>query len=339
MNKVLQTLKLFTKQCRQAWEETQKLELPNYGGLKNICVCSMGASSFGYQVIKSLFPEDLRVPVLLNSDYNLPGFLNQDSLVFFSSYSGTTEEVISCFQEANKRKLKMLGITQENSPLGSFFTKNQKPFYKLVPTYNPAGQPRMGSGYMIAGLVGMLQKLKLLPDRTHEVLSSLDFVDNEQGNIQLLAEEMATKLFNRQIIIFASEHLAGNAHILRNQFNESSKNYSDYYLLPELNHHLLEGLSHPDTLTSDIIVLTFNSGIYSAKINLRLKLTNDIIKQNKLRLIEFDAKGNNKIEQVFYTASFSGFLSYYLALLHNEDPAKIPWVDYFKSKLSAHDQK
>ncbi|MBI3384588.1 hypothetical protein HY030_00125 [Candidatus Gottesmanbacteria bacterium] len=338
MDKVLQTIKFFTKQCRQALTETSVLDFSSYQGVKNICICSMGASSFGYYAVRALFQDELRIPIMLNSDYSLPGFINKDSLVFLSSYSGETEEPIASLKAALLTEAKITGITKETSEPGRLLTQSGWPFYKLIPTYNPSGQPRMASGYMIVGLIGMLQKLKFLGDKSSEIMAALDFVDQKQEEIEKMAKEAAGKLSNRQIIITAAGHLAGNAHILRNQFNESAKNFSDYFILPELNHHLLESLAHPNSLGNTALFLAFNSYLYDAKIKIRADLTREIIKKNNVGLIEVEVVGSTKIEQVIYTLSFGGYLSYYLALLNSEDPAKIPWVDLFKTKLASHDK-
>lgn len=339
MEKVLQTIRYFTKQCRHALEETQSLDLANYQNIKNVCVCSMGASSFGYYAVRALFHDELKIPFLLNSDYHLPAFIDKNSLVFLSSYSGGTDETISSFKEALVKGPKITGITQETSELGKLFLENGLRFYKLIPTYNPSGQPRMATGYTIVGLMCMLQKLNLLPDKTPEIRSALDFVEKQQEEIEKLGKEIASKLYNQQIVIIAAGHLAGNAHILRNQFNESAKNFSDYFILPELNHHLLEGLAHPDYLGKTMLFLAFNSSLYSAKIKVGYRLTRDIVKKNKVGLVEIDVQGETKITQVLYLTSFGGYLSYYLALLNKEEPAKIPWVDFFKSELARHDKE
>ena len=54
------------------------------------------------------------------------------------------------------------------------------------------------------------------------------------------------------ILIVASEHGLGCAHTAANQFNESSKRLAVSFALPELNHHLLEGLAAKETKKAGI---------------------------------------------------------------------------------------
>jgi len=43
--------------------------------------------------------------------------------------------------------------------------------------------------------------------------------------------------------------------------------------------------------------------------------------------------GKNKIEQVFEMMALGSFFSMYLSVLYKENPAAIPYVDYFKKRL------
>ncbi len=324
MDEVLDTLRLFPKQCQQAWEETQGLNFPN-NNFNSLTVCSMGASSFGYYVIKSLFEQELKIPLLLNSDYHLPGYVNSNSLLYLSSYSGSTEETIACFYEGQQKEAHIIGATQTNSRLGKLMTENKYNYYQINPIYNPSGQPRMAVGYTVVGMIGILHKLGIIK-------TQFPLFDNL--NTEAQAKVFAGKLVNKQIILIAAEHLQGNAHILRNQFNESSKNMAFYNLLPELNHHMLEGLSHPDSVKKDMKVVIFNSSLYSDKIKKRVLLTKEVLEKNGLSVICVDVLGKTLTEQVFWTLSFGGFVSYFLSLANHEDAKSIPWVDYFKKRLN-----
>lgn len=52
----------------------------------------------------------------------------------------------------------------------------------------------------------------------------------------------ATGFENKLPIVIGAEHLTANTLITRNQFNETSKTFSAFYIVPDLNHHLMEGV-------------------------------------------------------------------------------------------------
>ena len=68
------------------------------------------------------------MPLIVLHDYNLPEFVDENSLVILSSYSGTTEEVLATAQQAAAKQSKIAGIT-EGRDLGEFLKSRQLPFY------------------------------------------------------------------------------------------------------------------------------------------------------------------------------------------------------------------
>ena len=321
-----------TKQVTQAWEDTQKITFPtDYKQVNNIVLCGMGGSAYAAYVIKALYTSKLRVPCELVNGYDLPAYVHEHTLVLLSSYSGTTEEVLSCGQQALMRKAKITGVC-EGGALAGFFSKNNLPAYIFTPINNPAGQPRLGQGYMIFGHMGLLKAMGLLDVSDEEVASAVQFVDEQTEAIEIKAKEIAHSLVEKIPVIVAAEHLSGNAHTLRNQFNETAKNFSAYSLLPELNHHLMEGLVHPEARI--LIFLFLKSQLYSKIVQTRLTLTKEVVEKNNIATIGIDVVGDSHLSQMLYALSFGGYLTFYLGILYGQDPSVIPWVDFFKEKLS-----
>ena len=104
---VLASTAQFADQCEQAWREASAIEFPKqYQPIYNIVVAGMGGSRFTPRSIKELFRGQIREPYEIVDDYTLPGYVDSDTLVILSSFSGTTEEVLSCGQDAVKRGAK-----------------------------------------------------------------------------------------------------------------------------------------------------------------------------------------------------------------------------------------
>lgn len=297
--------------------------------IHNVVICGMGGSAYGGHVALSLFSDTLSVPVVVNSDYHLPGFVNERSLVLLTSYSGSTEEVLSCGQEAEKRGAKIAGFSS-GGKLGDFL-KEKYPGFTFEPKFNPSGQPRLGTGYMIMSTIAMLKAAKIIAPSDEEVKEAIAELRSAQNDIQHQAQDIAQKLVNFLPVIMSAEFLNGNAHILRNQFNETSKVFAAYAAIPELNHHLLEGLKNPEG--HKLTTLLIDSDLYSEKIIKRMRLTEDVIKQNNVPSVTYKAKGSSKISQMLNVLSLGGYITVYLAFLYGLDPSLIPWVDYFKEKL------
>ena len=320
------------KQCKQTWEEVKQIQFPeDYKKIQNIVLCGMGGSAYAAYFIKGLFGDSLTVPFELVNEDTLPIYVNENTLVMLSSYSGSTEETLSCARQALERKAKITAVTA-GSKLGEFIKTNNIPAYIFNPTYNPCGQPRLGQGYMITGHIGILAKIGLINLSDTEANNAIDFLEKSSNSIEQSAKEVSQEFVEKIPLIVASSHLAGNAHTLRNQFNETAKIFSAYSLIPELNHHLMEGLLNPKERILKFLFL--NSSLYTPIIKKRFELTKDVVAKNNIEVVNIEILGDIPFAQALYALSFGGYLTFYLAIIYNQDPSVIPWVDYFKDQLS-----
>lgn len=333
---VFESTKLFTDQCEQAWKESSALIFGNgYQNIYNIVVCGMGGSRFPAKTVKELFRDRIREPYEIIDDYTLPSYVDSDTLVILSSYSGNTEEVIFCANDAIQRKARISTITS-GGLLAEFLKKNNSVGYVFQPKFNPSGQPRIGVGYMLMGHIGLLRALNLLDISDREVNESIQFA--KKLEIQGKSEKLASTLKNTHPIIVTSEFLKGFGNGFANQLNETAKMISDYRHIPELNHHLMEGLQNPQTLKQRGLFLFVFSPLYSNAIQKRYRITKDIVEKQHMKTCTIELNGSSKLAQVLEAYSLSGLVTFYLAQLYNVDPSKIPWVDYFKHELAKYEK-
>src|SRR6185369_17706943 len=90
------TIQKYPQQLKQSWEDVRSIDVPNsYKNVKNIVFCGMGGSALGARIIDSLCFGQLSIPLEVFNEYHLPRYVNDDTLVVISSYSGTTEETLS----------------------------------------------------------------------------------------------------------------------------------------------------------------------------------------------------------------------------------------------------
>jgi len=330
---MLGSIKMIPQQIREAWEQVSQIVIPtNYNEIKNIVVSGMGGSALGAWVIKSQFGDKLSVPLEIVNEYHLPAYINENTLVILSSYSGSTEETLSCASECLEKKAKVLGITT-GGQLEVFLMKYNFPMYKIKPVSNPCNQPRMALGYSIFGQIALLNKIGLIHMSFSEIEQSLSSINLD--SIEKAAQTLSPQLKNKQIIVIASEHLSANAHICANQLNENAKNFAFYFLLSELNHHLMEGLQFPKKNPENLIFLLLMSKKYSERMLKRLKITHDVIFKHNVPIVEYTTTLSeiSKLAEGVETLIFSSFISFYLSQENGIDPSPIPWVDYFKDKL------
>src|SRR5437868_1411329 len=73
---------------------------PSQKNIQNVIITGLGGSGIGGSIFLDLIAQKSKIPVSVNKDYFLPGFVNENSLVIVSSYSGNTEETLAAMNVA-----------------------------------------------------------------------------------------------------------------------------------------------------------------------------------------------------------------------------------------------
>ncbi|MEI6532721.1 MAG: SIS domain-containing protein [Candidatus Roizmanbacteria bacterium] len=339
-DEVIISIDSLSKQLEHSFTEASKIIFSDeYKNISNIIVAGMGGSRFPALIIKELFKQEISVPIVINDDYHLPGFVNSNTLVILSSYSGTTEEVIAMGKQALEKNAKLAGICA-GGEIESFLNNLSATTYIFDPIYNPSKQPRIGFGYAIGGLLGILTQLEVIKIEPQEIRKAIDalpqlieeFKINTPKEINL-AKQLAEQLYQKYPYYIVSEFLTGVGNAIQNQTNETAKQIASFRIIPELNHHLMEGLQYPDSLKEIGIFVFFYSKHYSPSIQKRFRITKDVVEKNNLKTIWYELKGANSIETTFELMALGSYLSMYLASIYGVDPSDIPYVNYFKDQL------
>lgn len=321
---VFGSIKLFSKQCESGYAAGKSLVLPEtYTEVKNIAVLGMGGSALPAHILKS--QNAITLPFEIWSRYGIPEWVSSDTLVLAMSYSGSTEETLNALELAKECGAKIVVITTGGT-LAQIGAENNFPTCILSEETNPCKQPRFGLGGSMFALLGVLESLGLYKNK---VVLSLrqDLSDNEKWI------ETAQKLVQKSLVIVGAEHLGQAAHFLQNQFNETSKTFAVYHELPELNHHLLEGLKFPETNKENLLFIFLTSKKYSERILKRVAVTKEVIESQGIETIELPFEAGDALSETVLALEDGEYLSYYLGLLHEVDPSEIPFVIHLKEKL------
>lgn len=326
------------KQIESVWKEAEQIKLPaSYKKVKNIVVLGMGGSALGSHVVQTLFRNDLKIPLEIVGHYHVPATVNKDTLVIASSYSGTTEEILNSAKEALKKKAKIIVLTSGGG-LAKWAKKNKLPALVFSTDNNPCGSPRMGQGYMIFGQVALFSQLGLVPKINLKKI--LETISRKQLSFGLTApaeknqaKQFAQKLLGKSVWYVSSEHLSGNAHVAANQLNENAKRFGGYFIVPEMNHHLLEGILFPESNKNNLAFVLLESSLYDKRVQKRYEITRGILEKNSITRLSYMCLEKILILQACELLVFTAYTSFYSAMLQGIDPTAIPVVDFFKEQL------
>lgn len=336
---MLGSIESLADQIKHAREETKKIRFTAGEEIRNVVLAGMGGSALGPDVVKHLYKEKFKVPYDFVNSYSLPGYVDQNTLVVLSSYSGTTEEVLSCAQEAQTRKAQIMIMTG-GGKLAELAKKNSYSAYIIDPKHNPSNQPRMAIGYTIVGTIGLLAAAKIISlsdSEIEETMTTILHTDErcrvEVGQDSNPSKALAYTMIDRKPVLVGSEFLSGAIHVSNNQFNENAKIFVDYKVVPEINHHLLEGLKYPSSNSSTQVFVFINSKLYHPRNQARMKLTREAVDKAHIDTTAIDLEQTSKLTQVFESITTFAYANFYTAMLEGIDPSPIPTVDWFKKEL------
>jgi glucose/mannose-6-phosphate isomerase len=196
----------------------------------------------------------------------------------------------------------------------------------------------MGLGYTIFGPLFLMNKLNCINPssvKLNEIVKTarkyLKLFSLETPETSNLVKQIASNLTRGSVWFIGSSHLAGNVHVAANQLNENAKRFGSYFVIPELNHHLLEGLSFPEQDLSTFLFI--ESDLYDKRIQKRFVVTKEILAKNSRQFITYRCNEKKCLLEAVEVLVFGSYLSFYTAMFENVDPTAIPTVDFLKAAL------
>lgn len=302
-----------------------------------VAFLGMGGSGFTGDIIKSLLINECDIPVDVIKGYRLPGHVGKGWLVISLSYSGNTEETLAAVTEALKRSCEVIFISSGGNA-EKIALENKKCLVKI-----PGGfQPRAASGYLLIPLLIVLNKIGLSSIGEEEIDNAIKLIDvlakKYNSSVPLKdnpAKQLAARIDNFLPVIYSFEsEISPVAYRWKCQINENSKTPAFFNEFPELNHNETVGWDRLKNITKGFILIYFIDKDSPERINARIRITAELIRDNFADIIEINIKGKTPIEKVLSTIFLGGIASVYLALLNGVDPTPIDKINTLKTKLA-----
>jgi len=324
------------KMCQQAWDLAVNFDIPpGYSQVNKVLILGMGGSAIGGDLVNSLASSEAKVVILVHHDYELPSFVDSETLVIASSYSGMTEETLASFNKALHTDSKKLAITTDGK-LKSLADKNKIPVF----AFDYKAQPRAALPYSFFPILAFLQKLGIVNDKSENVLQTIQVLKELSSRIdesvlltQNTAKQLAQKLHIHLPIIYSAGILAEVARRWKAQINENSKAWAFHEVFPELNHNAVVGYQFPTELSSRIFVILLRSPLLLQRIKVRYQVTCQLLDQANVDYQIVDGEGTSPLSQIMSLVLFGDYVSYYLAILYKIDPSPVKAIDYLKDQL------
>lgn len=293
---------------------------------KNVLLTGLGGSGIGGSIVQNYVADKMSVPFVVNKDYFLPSFVNADTLLIVSSYSGNTEETVAAMQQGIKAKATVVCITSGGKV--AEIAKKKGLDCILLPAGMP---PRACLGYSSVQVLFTLAHFGFIKDDFQKsIKNSITLLNEDEKAIQRAAKSLAGKLNGKTPIIYSAANYEGVAVRFRQQINENSKMLCWHHAIPEMNHNELVGWRDKDP--NRVVVLLRNEDDYE-RAQLRMEINKKVIKKYS-SVNEVWSKGKTYLEKVFYLVHLTDWVSIYLAELHGVDATEVKVIDFLKGELS-----
>ena len=327
----------FPENIQEALEIGAGITLDNqYENIDHILIAGMGGSAIGGDVVSVLENESLKVPFQVVRGYTCPSWVNENTLVICSSYSGNTEETLSALDHALEKKAQICGITT-GGELAERLHSLHKDVVKI-----PAGlQPRAALAFSFVPMIKLLEKAGIIS-------SSLD--DWIQEAVHILKEarktyskdrdtnpvfHLAERVKERIPVIYADSSTLGVAAVrLKGQLAENSKILAWYNELPELNHNEIVGWENNADIFQRLFVLWLMDRDDHERVQHRQEITRTLLQEAGVDQIAISVPGNLFKERFLHMIHYGDWLSYWCAILHGTDPSPVVKIARLKQELA-----
>ena len=302
----------------------------------NVAICGMGGSAIAGDLIVGAFWDRLRRPVQVIRDYYLPGWVGENTLVVGSSFSGTTEETLTCMMDAIDRTCPAIGIST-----GGRFKDYYEPRGVPLVEVPQAPMPRAALVQMLAAMLVVLERFEVLPPLESELVEARETLSSavrdygpgaaEEENP---AKQVASMLNERLPLIWGAEITAPIAYRWKCQLNENAKIPAYWSRLPEHNHNEIVGMEGMGAQGARTRVIMLLDPRNHRQVERRFGLTDQLVSPYVEGVTRIEAEGRGALARMLDLVLLGDYVSLYLACLRQVDPGPITMIDKLKDGLA-----
>ena len=294
-----------------------------FSRIRKVLFFGMGGSAIGGDILRAIMDDRSNALFNVCRESRWPRWMDAETLVIFSSYSGNTGEILEAFKQSVKSKAQRLVLTS-GGRLQALARKNKVPCLQI-----PGGMPpRCALGFMTFSLLPVLEKLghfKIPSAEIREVLSILRKVPRSE------IKRLAKQLSGQSICLYSAAGFMQAAAVRwRAEIAENAKMLDSHHALPEMFHNEIEGWAHPVRAVRRSTAVFLTDHEDPADLKDKIKAASKIIQSRGGRVVNLASRGKTRLARLFSLIVFGDWLSYELALLNRVDPISIDAIAALK---------
>jgi len=330
------TLGIAERQADQLLEDLQPKPAFQPKTINRVVYGGMGGSALAALYISS-WPT-LNLPFEVVRNYDIPGYVDENTLFIASSNSGNTEETVSAIGQAAEKNAQIVVIAG-GGKLQEIARSNNYPLIILP----KAEQPRYAALYNLKALIVFLEQAGLLLEVnkiSQEMESAASFLKESVKawsatvpTTDNQAKQIALEVIGKSVVIYAGPKLAPAAYKWKISFNENAKHIAWTNQYPEFNHNEFIGWSK-QPVDKPYAVIDLRSNLEHPRVQKRFEVSERLLSGMRPSPIIVKAEGDNILNQLVWAMALGDFVTLYTAILNGINPAPVDLVEKFKQVLN-----
>lgn len=310
-----------------------RVESADIGGFEahgGLAICGMGGSAIGADLAAAAVGSRAHNPIFTLRRYDLPSWVGKETAVLCSSYSGNTEETLSCYQAAGEAGARRIALTT-GGKLAEAARADGVPVIGV-----PSGmQPRAAVGYMavcsleVAALCGAGPSLRDEIEAAAELQRKLASEWGPDAPEDSPAKSLARTIRGSIPVIYGAGLTAPVARRWKCQVNENAELHAFFAELPEADHNEICGWASGEPLS----VVFLDDSTLHPPVRRRIELTAEIARDGAKAVQVVESVGESAFERMMSLVLLGDLMSVYLAVLDGTDPMPVAVLERFKAEL------
>lgn len=311
---------------------------PEHDGrtIMRIVVTGMGASAQAALIMKAGLSDEFLMPFEVVRSYDLPEYVDFNTLVIACSHSGNTEETLNTFYQAQANNAQVAVVTSGGTLLEEAEAKSVA--YVKLPT---GLQPRMATIYHLRALSALLAHFGVMNYvRFAEIADQAEWLAEQSKNWtsdvtvdKNYAKQLALLAVGKTPVFYAGPLMAPIAYKWKISWNENAKNLAFWNQYPECSHNEFIGWSsHP--VEKPFVVFDLVSKFEHPRVLKRFELSDRLLSGMRPKAHTIHLEGDRLIAQYLWACILADFASIYVGILNGVDPTPVTLAEKLKAELA-----
>ena len=318
---------------RDALWKVESAGLEPWDSPGGMIVAGMGGSAIGGQLARAVLGDHASRPLLAAKAYGLPPWTTPDTTVVCTSYSGETEETLTCFEAAGVIGARRVAVTA-GGQLAELARAEGVPVIPVAGGY----QPRAAVAYTtvaaleVAALCGVGPRMNSEIDVAADHLEELVIEWGPDADDGTEAKALAHALHGTVPVVAGAGLTTPIAYRWKCQLNENAETPAYAVELPEMDHNEIMGWTTAQEFGRFSAVFLDDADAHP-RVKERIELTSRLIRPGAVGVHRVHTRGQTTVERVFSLVLLGDLVSLYLAILRGVDPSPVEAITALKADL------